>query len=155
MTPDIINGAFESLAGLMVLNHCRVLRHDRAVRGVSIASVAFFTAWGVWNPHYYPALNQPASFLGGLVVVAANTIYVAMLAHYAGTWRALRRRLGALVCRVRGHILPAVLDYNISRLDLCPRCGADIYGRTWADLQSMSDEALEDLQRRLDLEEQA
>lgn len=44
--PDIINGTFEALASLMVLNHCRVLLKDRTVAGVSIASTIFFTLWG-------------------------------------------------------------------------------------------------------------
>lgn len=82
---DIINGTFEGLASLMVLNHCRVLLRDRAVAGVSIASTAFFTLWGVWNCFYYPHLGQVWSFVGGLFVVAANTVYVALLCRFAGT----------------------------------------------------------------------
>lgn len=154
MTPDLINGAFEALAGLMVLNHCRVLMKDKAVRGVSIASVAFFTAWGVWNLHYYPALDQTASFAGGLVVVAANApLYVAMLLRYAGAWRALRRRLGAVACRFRGHRFDApVIRANC--LYFCTRCGQEMTGRTFADLDPLSDKELEDLHREWAMEEQ-
>ena len=83
MTADLINGLFEAFAGIFVLNHCRVLRRDRAVAGVSIASVVFFTAWGVWNLFYYPALGQSLSFIGGLFVVVANGIYVGMLLSYS------------------------------------------------------------------------
>lgn len=83
LQPDLINGAFECLAALMVLNHCRVLDAHQAVSGVSIASVAFFTLWGGWNLYYYPALGQPLSFAGGVVVVLANSLYVAMLVHYS------------------------------------------------------------------------
>lgn len=82
MTPDLVNGSFEALAGVMVINHCRVIWKDRAVAGVSILSVAFFTLWGAWNLYYYPALGQPFSFLGGLVVVLANTLYTAMLIRF-------------------------------------------------------------------------
>lgn len=42
----------------------------------------FFTAWGVWNVYYYPALNQPLSFYGGLFVVVANAVYVWMMIFY-------------------------------------------------------------------------
>ena len=83
MTPDLINGLFEALAGLFVLNHCRVLLRDRAVAGVSIASVAFFTVWGVWNLWFYPNLGQFWSLIGGLFVVVANASYVALLIRYS------------------------------------------------------------------------
>lgn len=79
---DLINGTFETLAGLFVLNHCRVLMDHRETRGVSIASTAFFTLWGYWNVFYYPALGQTASFIGGVVVVVANTLYVLLMLHY-------------------------------------------------------------------------
>lgn len=82
MTADLINGSFELLAGLFVLNHCRVLHAHKQTRGVSIISAAFFTLWGFWNLYYYPALNQPLSFYGGLFVVAANAFYVGMMLRY-------------------------------------------------------------------------
>lgn len=81
--PDVINGLFEALAGLMVLNHCRVLRQHKEVRGVSILSCAFFTAWGFWNLFYYPHLGQMWSFVGGLVIVAANALWVGMMVVYS------------------------------------------------------------------------
>lgn len=79
---DAINGGFELLAGIFVLNHCRVLHAHKAVRGVSMVSVAFFTLWGLWNPFYYSALQQPLSFYGGIFVVAANALYLGMMFSY-------------------------------------------------------------------------
>jgi len=79
---DFINGSFELLAGLFVLNHCRVLYAHKEARGVSLASVAFFTLWGFWNLYYYPTLQQPLSFYGGLFVVAANAVYLGMMFSY-------------------------------------------------------------------------
>jgi len=80
--PDLINGGFEALAGFFVLNHCRVLYAQKAVRGVSAISTSYFTLWGIWNLYYYPALNQPISFFGGLFVVTANILHVAMMLYY-------------------------------------------------------------------------
>ena len=77
--PDAINGSFEALGGVFVLNHCRVLLRDRAVAGVSILSTAFFTSWGGWNIYYYPHLGQWLSFGGGVFVTSANTFYVGLL----------------------------------------------------------------------------
>ena len=79
---DAVNGTFELSAGFFVLNHCRVLREHKEVRGVSMLSIGFFTLWGLWNPCYYSALQQPISFYGGLFVVAANALYLGMFAHY-------------------------------------------------------------------------
>lgn len=82
ITPDFINGSFELLAGFFVLNHCRVLHAHKQARGVSLASVLFFTLWGIWNLYYYPSLHQPLSYYGGWFVVAANALYVGMMVSY-------------------------------------------------------------------------
>ncbi len=80
MTPDQINGTFETLGALFVLNHCRKVWLDKRIAGVSVLSTAFFTAWGFWNLYYYPHLNQPFSFYGGLALVVANSLWVGMMA---------------------------------------------------------------------------
>ena len=79
---DAVNGGFETLAGVMVLNHCRVLLAQRSVRGVSVTSCVFFTLWGLWNLIYYPSLGQSMSWVGGMFVVAANVVYVGLLVHF-------------------------------------------------------------------------
>ncbi len=81
--PDLINGGFELLGGFFVLNHCRVLYKQKAVAGVSILSIVFFTSWGVWNIFFYKHLNQPLSWYGGIVLAAANIFYVLMLLYYS------------------------------------------------------------------------
>jgi len=85
MTPDFINGLFEFAGGVFILNHARVLYGHKQVRGVSILSTAFFFAWGLWNLFYYPHLDQLWSLAGGCVIVAANSVWVAMLLYYS--WR--------------------------------------------------------------------
>jgi hypothetical protein len=84
MTPDLVNGAFELLGGVFVLDHCRAVYRDRSVAGVSIPSTIFFTGWGVWNLYYYyyPSLGQWWSFVGGLSIVAANALWIALLLRY-------------------------------------------------------------------------
>jgi hypothetical protein len=82
ISKDAINGCFELAAGFFVLNHCRVLYAHKLVRGVSLTSSGFFLIWGMWNMYYYPALNQPLSFYGGVFVVAANGFYLGMLFHF-------------------------------------------------------------------------
>lgn len=149
--PDIINGTFEALAGLMVLNHCRVLLQDRAVAGVSIASTFFFTLWGVWNLCYYPQLGQFWSTVGGVFVVLANSFYVALLLRFSGAGRRLRERLGAIVCRFRGCHFNTP-HFRANALYFCTRCGKEIGGLTLADLRAMpplSNEELDEVRREI------
>jgi len=82
ITPDMINGAFEAFAGAMIGLHCRRVWIDKKVRGASIVATLFFTAWGFWNLFYYPNLGQTFSFYGGLVVVAANAVWLALMWYY-------------------------------------------------------------------------
>lgn len=82
MTPDLINGLFECVGGLLILNHCRAVRRDKAVAGVSIVSTMVFTSWGIWNLWYYPSLDQWFSFAGGIVVLVANVLWVRLMLRY-------------------------------------------------------------------------
>ncbi|MCK4824354.1 hypothetical protein KA005_51860 [bacterium] len=82
MWQDWLNGMFEFLGGLFITLSCIKLHRDKKVRGVSFIHVAYFTAWGYWNIHYYPHLGQWISFAGGLSVVLVNTIWLGMLIYY-------------------------------------------------------------------------
>jgi hypothetical protein len=82
MIQDFINGSFEFLAGFFVLNHCRIVLKDKKVKGVSIISTIFFTSWGFWNLYYYPHLNQWLSFIGGIFIVSANTLWVILMIYF-------------------------------------------------------------------------
>jgi hypothetical protein len=83
MNNDMINAFFEFGGGIAILNHCRVLYKDKQVNGVSVLSTIFFTAWGFWNVYYYPSLNQWVSFYGGLIIAAANFLWVSLLIRYS------------------------------------------------------------------------
>lgn len=80
--PDLINGLFELCGGLFLVRNCIHLHRDKQVKGVSILSTAFFSAWGYWNLYYYPFLNQWMSFCGGLLIVIANTWWVTAALYY-------------------------------------------------------------------------
>lgn len=157
-TFDLINGSFEAVAALFTLNHCRVLLRDRAVAGVSIASMAFFTLWGVWNLWFYPHLGQTWSFAGGVLLVAANAVYVALLFRFSGVARSARRWIGGVaggvVCRFKGcHYDTPVFSTNA--LYFCTRCGKEITGRTFADLEPISDDEMEHIHRLHEIYEES
>jgi hypothetical protein len=80
---DTINGLFECLAGLFIAASCRRLWLDKKVHGVSLAHPVFFNVWGFWNLYFYPCVGCWWSFLGGIGVVAANTLWSLMLVYYS------------------------------------------------------------------------
>lgn len=83
MTPDLINGVFETVGGLMCWMNVQKVLKDKSVAGVYWPIQAFFSAWGLWNLYYYPTLNQWASFVGGVFLVVGNTIWTVLAAYYA------------------------------------------------------------------------
>ena len=76
MTPDLINGLFETFAAIFILNHCRVAWESQQGHGMSLLSTFFFAAWGSWNLFYYPHLGQMFSFYAGLAVMIANLVWI-------------------------------------------------------------------------------
>jgi uncharacterized membrane protein YfcA len=82
MIPDVVNGLFEFGGGVFILNHCRTLLKDKRVAGVSILSTVFFAMWGGWNIFYYRHLEQFASFSAGLLVLFANSLWIALMCYY-------------------------------------------------------------------------
>lgn len=80
--PDGINGTYELCGGLFLYANCYRLFKDKEIKGVSILSTAFFCSWGYWNLYYYPSLSQWLSFCGGLMIVSANTLWVALAIYY-------------------------------------------------------------------------
>ena len=79
---DLINGLFELFGGVMIFLNCRALYRDKIVRGVNVGVTVFFTTWGIWNLYYYPHLDQWMSFVGGLLIVTANTLWIGMSWYY-------------------------------------------------------------------------
>lgn len=81
---DLINGAYEAFGGVMIILNVLRLVKDKSVKGVNVWTTVFFTSWGYWNAFwYYPHLHQWLSFTGGLVIVAANTVWVSLAVYYA------------------------------------------------------------------------
>lgn len=82
MNIDLINGSFELLSGLMQIANIRNLARDKEVKGVSLYPFLLFTLWGIWNLYYYPCLGQTLSFIGGLVIVSTNFIWMILVLYY-------------------------------------------------------------------------
>lgn len=86
MTPlswqDLLNGSYEMFAGALLYLNVRQAFRDKQVRGVHVLPTAVFASWGFWNLYYYPHLNQWWSFLGGVVMVFFNSIWLGQLVYY-------------------------------------------------------------------------
>jgi hypothetical protein len=84
---DFINGVFEAGIACFLFKGVLMLRTDKEVKGFYWPTVAWTTAWGIWNLAYYPHLGQWFSFTGGIAVVLVNITWLAHVAHYAkGEW---------------------------------------------------------------------
>jgi drug/metabolite transporter superfamily protein YnfA len=83
LTPDLLNGLFEFVGGLLLWVNVRALYKAKVFKGVAIVPTAFFSAWGVWNLYFYPSLGQWFSFYGGLNIVIANIIWVLQMVWYS------------------------------------------------------------------------
>ena len=79
---DTINASFELLGGLLTWSNVARLYKDRMVMGFDWRVAIFWTGWGLWNLFYYPHLEQWFSFAAGVVIVAANATWVAMVVYY-------------------------------------------------------------------------
>ena len=79
---DLINGTFELIGGCFLWTNVRKLYNDKVLKGINIMPVAFFTSWGYWNLYYYPSLDQWFSFVGGVNIVIANSVWVGQAIYY-------------------------------------------------------------------------
>lgn len=82
MTPDLINAFFEFGASAFICMHIRATWRARSAAGVSLVATVFFFAWGAWNLFYYPHLDQDASFWAGILVMLANSAWVASIIYW-------------------------------------------------------------------------
>lgn len=119
--PDFINGAFELWGGLFILLNCRKLYQDKEVKGIHWGSTIFFTSWGLWNLYYYPFLGQWASTFGGVVICAANLLWLLMRLYYAK----LRYWKNGLKERWQCTCSNCSCIYEISTGYLCGACAED------------------------------
>lgn len=82
VTPDMINGLFEFVSGMLFLLNIRIILRDKDVQGISLIPTTFFTTWGFWNLYYYSNLDQWFSFYGGIFLVTTNAIWLGLALHY-------------------------------------------------------------------------
>ena len=80
--PDFTNGLFETLGGLFIWLNVYRTYQAKVVKGVSIITTIFMSAWGYWNLYYYPHLNQWLSFAGGIMIVLGNTAWLYSMIYY-------------------------------------------------------------------------
>ena len=79
---DIANGLFETAGAIVNWLNVRAIWKDKQVKGVYWPVWIFFSAWGLWNLWYYPALGQWFSWWGGIFLVTSNLMWCALAYRY-------------------------------------------------------------------------
>ena len=79
---DTINGVYEMTGSIALAWNCVTTYRDKEIKGISLASMVFFTSWGYWNLYYYPSLHQWMSTLGAAMMVLFNTIWLFQAMYY-------------------------------------------------------------------------
>jgi len=82
MTPDLINGLYETFGSIAIWVNVRKLIQDKIVKGCHWQPMIFWSSWSCWNLYYYPHLGQWLSFSGGCSLVVANITWTALAAYY-------------------------------------------------------------------------
>lgn len=80
---DAINAIFEGGGAVFLCLNVRRLLRDKSVKGVSLLTTSWWTAWGFWNVYFYSAVNTPASFYAGIAVVLVNAAWLALAVYYS------------------------------------------------------------------------
>jgi hypothetical protein len=145
MSPhDAINAVFEGGGAIFLCLNVRRLLKDKSVKGVSLLTTSWWTAWGFWNVYFYSAVNTPASFYAGIAVVLVNAVWLGLAVHYA---RAEKKVHWVTVSIAAADVMPAETltrfgqeqakrtrcqqrGYHNTRTtgagDLCWDCGAEL-----------------------------
>lgn len=79
---DGINASFELLGAAFIAPSIWRAMRLKKVEGVHWLTPAFFWSWGLWNVFYYPHLGQTWSFLAGLLLMVANTLWLYAVLRY-------------------------------------------------------------------------
>lgn len=82
-THDLINALFELGGGWFTWNSALALYKAKKLEGVYWPSFWFFGFWGLWNLYFYPMVDAPLSFWGGVILVGGNLWWMALYAKYA------------------------------------------------------------------------
>lgn len=117
---DVANSAFVFISAGFTLNTCRVLYEDKMVKGVSLWSQVFFTAWTFWSLYFYGALHQWTSVVGESLLSLTMVIYVSMIIYYLRRqkmWKSIR-----VQCQKCGMVTDALVETTTSEFELYPQC---------------------------------
>jgi hypothetical protein len=80
---DLINSVgFELLSCIFLSLNIWSLCKDKVVKGISLASAAFYASWAWWNVYYYLSLSQIFSFSAGILVAILTSWWIILALLY-------------------------------------------------------------------------
>lgn len=86
---DLVNGSFETIGAICAWINVAIYIKHRKVQGVYWPTTMFYSAWGLWNLIYYPALGQWLSFYAGIAITSGSSLWVILVVADK-----VRRRIG-------------------------------------------------------------
>jgi len=82
ISPDVINGLFQLGCAALELYDIRILRQDKAVRGLHWSTILFFIIWNCWSIAYYVLLSQWFSLFSDFILFCTNILWLWLLIKY-------------------------------------------------------------------------
>lgn len=104
----LLNAAFEAVGSIVIWLNVVRIRCDRTVKGSDWRVTAFYSAWGVSNLFYYPAVGDIYSAFACSGIALGNITWVVHALYYM-------RKRNQLLELARSCRLPLILDENVCR----------------------------------------
>ena len=124
---DLINAFFEGAGAILTWLNVLRIRRDREIKGIDWRISAFWSAWGLWNLHYYYAVGHMLSWAAGAVLVAGNICWVAHAIYYVREERQHAREIDEAIERYRASWRrPRECEHALLLDGVCESCGADV-----------------------------
>lgn len=80
---DFTSAAFTVGAALFLLLNIRQMLVDRSLKGVSVYTIAYFTAWGYWGIFLFYAMpNMVLTFVASVILAIAYSVWLGLAIYY-------------------------------------------------------------------------
>lgn len=79
---DTVNSIFVFAASIFYILNLYKLYKDKQVKGISIASLVFFSCWNIWTLIFFLSTDYIYTTISYVLVSIINIIYLSLLYYY-------------------------------------------------------------------------